>query len=191
MILICRLWLMIANRSLLRVWRFYLRYLKIFISKRCTFPTVHCVKVCFTKWKIASNSDIRLRTTENLAAKHLVDLEHAAQVKATRAISRQRILWTWLKAGSELFDLLEWSALLHGVGLSINTSIPSSLGLYPASYQHAGFNSEQQLVLSTLVRFQRKALKLNEMTDFSLFKKKHITGSDPVFASGYFSQRTA
>ncbi|CSI83286.1 exopolyphosphatase [Vibrio cholerae] len=40
----------------------------------------------------------------------------------------------------------------------------------------AGFNSEQQLVLSNLARFQRKSLKLNELDDFSLFKKKHIIG---------------
>jgi exopolyphosphatase / guanosine-5'-triphosphate,3'-diphosphate pyrophosphatase len=37
-----------------------------------------------------------------------------------------------------------------------------------------GFNTEQQLVLSTLARFQRKALKLNEMDEFNLFKKKQL-----------------
>lgn len=39
-----------------------------------------------------------------------------------------------------------------------------------------GFNSEQQRVLATLARFQRKALKLGEMSEFSLFKKKHLIG---------------
>jgi exopolyphosphatase/guanosine-5'-triphosphate,3'-diphosphate pyrophosphatase len=39
-----------------------------------------------------------------------------------------------------------------------------------------GFNREQQRVLAILVRFQRKALKLHEMEEFSLFKKKHIIG---------------
>ena len=40
----------------------------------------------------------------------------------------------------------------------------------------AGFNREQQQILATLARFQRKALKLNEMESFTLFKKKHILG---------------
>ena len=31
-------------------------------------------------------------------------------------------------------------------------------------------------MLAMLVRFQRKALKLNEMEDFTLYKKKHIVG---------------
>ncbi len=39
-----------------------------------------------------------------------------------------------------------------------------------------GFNQEQQRVIATLVRFQRKALKLHEMEDFTLFKKSHIVG---------------
>jgi exopolyphosphatase/guanosine-5'-triphosphate,3'-diphosphate pyrophosphatase len=39
-----------------------------------------------------------------------------------------------------------------------------------------GFNQEQQRVLAMLVRFQRKALKLHEMEEFTLFKKKQIVG---------------
>lgn len=37
-----------------------------------------------------------------------------------------------------------------------------------------GFNQEQQLVLATLARFQRKALKLHDLPEFALFKTKHI-----------------
>jgi exopolyphosphatase/guanosine-5'-triphosphate,3'-diphosphate pyrophosphatase len=39
-----------------------------------------------------------------------------------------------------------------------------------------GFNSEQQRILATLARYQRKSLKLQELPEFSLFKKKHILG---------------
>ncbi|MFV0447618.1 MAG: exopolyphosphatase [Vibrio sp.] len=123
-------------------------------------------------------SDIRLRTTENLTAKHLVDLEYAAQVKGyARDFLNNVSSELGLKAGSELFELLEWSALLHEVGLSISLQAFHRHSAYILRHTNmAGFNSEQQLVLSTLARFQRKALKLNEMEDFSLFKKKHITG---------------
>ncbi|GAK83974.1 exopolyphosphatase [Vibrio ponticus] len=37
-----------------------------------------------------------------------------------------------------------------------------------------GFNLEQQRLLATLARFQRKSLKLGEMEEFALYKKKHI-----------------
>lgn len=123
-------------------------------------------------------SDIRMRTTENLAAKHFVDLEHAAKVRgqANEFLSQTHEA-LGLKKKSELFSLLEWSALLHEVGLSIS---------YQAFHRHSsyilnhttmpGFNSEQQLVLATLARFQRKSLKLQELPEFTLFKKKHILG---------------
>lgn len=123
-------------------------------------------------------SDIRLRTTENLATKHLVDLEHAAKVKGqAREFLDQVAAELGLKKNNELFDLLEWSALLHEVGLSISLQAFHRHSAYILHHTNMpGFNSEQQLVLSTLARFQRKALKLNEMADFSLFKKKHILG---------------
>ena len=37
-----------------------------------------------------------------------------------------------------------------------------------------GFNREQQLVLATLARFQRKSLKLNEFPEFNLYKESDI-----------------
>ncbi|MGL4381560.1 MAG: exopolyphosphatase [Vibrio sp.] len=123
-------------------------------------------------------SDIRLRTTENLAAKHLVDLEHAAKVKGhAREFLAQVSAELGLAQDSELRDLLEWSALLHEVGLSINLQGFHRHSAYILRHNNmAGFNSEQQLVLSNLARFQRKSLKLSELDDFSLFKKKHLIG---------------
>ncbi|WP_104400521.1 exopolyphosphatase [Vibrio penaeicida] len=121
-------------------------------------------------------SDIRMRTTENLARKHLVDLEHADKVrKQANTFLHQLAPQIGIKKSSELFDLLGWSALLHEVGLSIS---------YQGFHRHSeyilkntnmpGFNQEQQLVLATLARFQRKALKLHELPEFALFKTKHI-----------------
>ncbi|MDV7105337.1 exopolyphosphatase [Vibrio sp. TH_r3] len=121
-------------------------------------------------------SDIRMRTTEYLARKHIVDLQHAERVrKQAKHFLTQTSSVTGIKKTGELASLLGWGALLHEVGLSI-----SYQGLHRhSSYilQHTtmpGFNQEQQLVLATLARFQRKALKLQEMQEFNLFKKKHI-----------------
>ncbi|MDF2155600.1 exopolyphosphatase [Vibrio sp. CAU 1672] len=123
-----------------------------------------------------ARTDIRMRTTENLALKHHVDLEHAARVKGcARELLQQIHVDLGIKKKSELFVLLEWAALLHEVGLSI-----SFRGFHRHScyiLQHStlpGFNSEQQLLLATLARFQRKSLRLNELPEFNLYKKSEV-----------------
>lgn len=121
-------------------------------------------------------SDIRMRTTESLAQKHLVDVDHATKIKTQ---AHEFLLQTHQTLGisqnSQLFDLLEWSALLHEVGLSISLQAFHRHSAYILRHTNMpGFNREQQRVLSTLVRFQRKALKLHEMDTFSLFEKQQI-----------------
>ncbi len=124
------------------------------------------------------HDDIRMRTTENLAIKHLVDLEHAARVKGQAQEFLQQVhKELGIKAKSELFDLLDWSALLHEVGLSISLKAFHRHSGYILRHTNMpGFNLEQQRVLATLTRFQRKALKLSEMEEFTLYKKKHVLG---------------
>ena len=80
-----------------------------------------------------------------------------------------------IKKKSELFDLLEWAALLHEVGLSINLRSFHRHSFYILLHSTLqGFNREQQLVLATLARFQRKALKLQELPDFNLYKQSDV-----------------
>ncbi|PMJ90167.1 exopolyphosphatase [Vibrio sp. 10N.261.55.A7] len=120
--------------------------------------------------------DIRMRTTENLAKKHLVDLVHANNVKQqANAFFLQVRRELGIKKSSPLFSLLEWSALLHEVGLSISLQAFHRHSAYILKHTNMpGFNQEQQQVLATLARFQRKGLKLNEMDDLTLYKRKHI-----------------
>lgn len=74
-----------------------------------------------------------------------------------------------------MLDLLEWSALLHEVGLSISLQGVHRHSAYILRHTNMpGFNTEQQELLSTLVRFHRKALKLNEMPELTLYKRKHV-----------------
>lgn len=123
-------------------------------------------------------SDIRLRTAEALANKHAVDLEHAAKVRGYASEFLEQVAGdVGIKKESELSTLLEWSALLHEVGLNISYQAFHKHSAYILRYTNMpGFNNEQQQVLATLARFQRKTLKLNEMESFSLFKKKQILG---------------
>lgn len=122
--------------------------------------------------------DIRLRTTETLAKKHSVDLEHAARVKGVAKELFDQISehLSLNQKQQQLAELLEWGALLHEVGQSISFQGFHKHSAYILTYTNmAGFNTEQQQVLATLARFHRKALKLQEVPSFSLYKKKQIT----------------
>lgn len=121
-------------------------------------------------------SDIRMRTIENLARKHNVDLVHADKIKAQSTVFfKQLSSHLHIKKNDELVSLLGWGALLHEVGLSI---------CYPGFHRHSayilqytnmpGFNQEQQMVLSTLARFHRKSPKTIDLVEFNLFNKDNI-----------------
>ncbi|KGK20020.1 exopolyphosphatase [Vibrio navarrensis] len=123
-----------------------------------------------------ARSDIRMRTTENLAKKHLVDLEHAARVKGLAVELLEQVHQTLgIKRKSDLFAMLEWAALLHEVGLSISLRGFQRHSAYILQHTNMpGFNSEQQLLLSSLTRYQRKSLKLTELADFHLYDKEQV-----------------
>jgi exopolyphosphatase/guanosine-5'-triphosphate,3'-diphosphate pyrophosphatase len=117
-----------------------------------------------------------MRTTENLARKHNVDLNHAEKVRLQAdSFLKQLNSSLNINKNDELASLLGWGALLHEVGLSISYQGFHRHSSYILQYTNMpGFNQEQQLVVSALVRFQRKSLKISELVDFSLFKKKNI-----------------
>ncbi|MDO6497713.1 exopolyphosphatase [Photobacterium sanguinicancri] len=121
------------------------------------------------------HSDIRTRTADAMAQQYNIDTLQAKRVKQTAETIYSQIEAHPSLAKSELQPLLSWGALLHEVGLSIS---------YPGFHRHSayllrhstmpGFNLEQQTVLATLVRFQRKSLKLEEMPVLSIYKRKHL-----------------
>ncbi|EAS40876.1 exopolyphosphatase [Photobacterium profundum] len=121
------------------------------------------------------HSDIRTRTANAMAKQYNIDIDQANRVQHTAEYFYDQIDTHPGLAKSELSILLSWGALLHEVGLSIS---------YPGFHRHSayllrhstmpGFNLEQQTVLATLVRFQRKALKLEEMPELSIYKRKHL-----------------
>ncbi len=76
---------------------------------------------------------------------------------------------------SELAHLLEWAALLHEVGLSISLRGFHRHSAYILQHTNMpGFNSEQQLLLASLTRYQRKSLKLTELPDFHLYSREQV-----------------
>ncbi|MGQ7804289.1 exopolyphosphatase [Hafnia alvei] len=120
------------------------------------------------------HQDIRSRTARSLAEHYNIDHEQAYRVLSTV----QQLYAQWMAQNSKLIHpqleaLLNWAAMLHEVGLSINHSGMHRHSAYILQNTNLpGFNQEQQLLLATLVRFHRKGVKLDELPRLTLFKKK-------------------
>jgi len=92
------------------------------------------------------HQDIRSRTAQSLANQYNIDREQA-----------------------------KWSAMLHEVGLNINHSGMHRHSAYILQNSDLpGYNQEQQSMMATLVRYHRKAIKLDDLPRFTLFKKKQF-----------------
>lgn len=121
------------------------------------------------------HQDIRQRTAQSLATQYNIDHQQARRVLATTRLLYEQ----WAEANPRLVKkplqaLLEWAALLHETGLGINHTALQRHSAYILQHSNLpGFNQEQQLMLATLVRFHRKAIKTDDIPRFNLFKKKH------------------
>lgn len=119
--------------------------------------------------------DIQQRSAESLATRYDVDVEHAKRVLTTSMIIYQQIKKDWRVCAAELKKLLAWSALLHEVGLQINTrGIQRHSGYILQNIELPGFGQEQQNLLATLVRFHRKKIKVLEIPELTLLAQDQV-----------------
>lgn len=122
------------------------------------------------------HQDIRSRTAQSLANHYAIDSDQSRRVLETT----EKLYLQWLdqnpkQANPQLSALLKWAALLHEVGLTINHSGMQRHSAYILQNSNMpGFNQDQQMLLATLVRYHRKAVKQDEMPRFTLFKKKQF-----------------
>ena len=122
------------------------------------------------------HQDIRSRTAQSLANHYVIDSDQARRVLETT----EQLYLQWQEqnpkqANPQLTALLKWAALLHEVGLTINHSGMQRHSAYILQHSNMpGFNQDQQMLLATLVRFHRKAVKQDEIPRFTLFKKKQV-----------------
>lgn len=120
--------------------------------------------------------NVRKKTAESLSKQYNIDNSHADQVTRTA----KYLLTQWSKQTSITIDpsltsLVYWAAQLHEIGLSINFSSIHKHSSYILQHSNLpGFNEEQQLLLSTLVRYHRKSIDSNHFPYFSIFENKHI-----------------
>ncbi|MFT6989686.1 MAG: exopolyphosphatase/guanosine-5'-triphosphate,3'-diphosphate pyrophosphatase [Paraglaciecola sp.] len=119
--------------------------------------------------------DIRERSAESLATRYDVDVQHAKRVLTTTMALYQHIKKNWGIDSTELKNLLAWSALLHEVGMQINTrGIQRHSGYILQNIELPGFGQEQQNLLATLARFHRKKIKVVEIPEFTILAQEQI-----------------
>ena len=127
------------------------------------------------KWKAVSATGTSAAAPPKAADHYNIDREQAKRVlETTELLYSQWMAQNTKLAHPQLEALLKWAAMLHEVGLSINHSGMHRHSAYILQNSNLhGFNREQQLLLAALVRFHRKAIKLEELPRLNLFKKKH------------------
>jgi exopolyphosphatase/guanosine-5'-triphosphate,3'-diphosphate pyrophosphatase len=118
--------------------------------------------------------DVRQRTAKAFLQRYCIDIEQAHRVRdQALAIFQQTKLNDDIN--EELCDVLLWAAMLHEVGLSVNYSSFHKHSQYLLQHSYMpGFNHEQQRLLATLVRFQRKTIKQEELAKFHLFRESLV-----------------
>ncbi|GAA0855811.1 exopolyphosphatase [Aliiglaciecola litoralis] len=117
-----------------------------------------------------AHHDIRERTAQSLATRYDVDLEHAKRVHNTALYIYDQCRKQWKISGQASRNMLGWAAMLHEIGLQINSRgvqrhsayILQNVDLY-------GFNQEQQALLAILARFHRKKVRLEELPELWQF----------------------
>lgn len=124
---------------------------------------------------IHSSQNVRVRTGKSLATRYDVDTTFAYKVLTTCLYIFDRVKDTWGLNSQQLRHLLGWAALLHEVGLQINSrGIQKHSSYVLQNSELPGFNQEQQLIISRLVRFHRKKIRKEELLNEIIIDKAHF-----------------
>ena len=112
--------------------------------------------------------DLRVRTIVALGQHYNIDTAHADNVFDTIKHLFSQCKKPWGLKQRDLLQL-QWAAQLHEVGLSINSSgIQKHSAYIVMNTPLPGFTQQQQSVLSALIRFHRKKIKLPELDTFNI-----------------------
>ncbi|WP_394221722.1 exopolyphosphatase [Alteromonas gracilis] len=121
------------------------------------------------------HADIRGRTASSLATRYDVDTSQATMVLNTTLSLFNDTEKAWKLKGRDFKSMLGWAALLHEVGMQINSrGIQKHSAYILANVDMPGFTQEQQLLLATLVRCHRKKIRTNEIPAFNLFDEQSV-----------------
>ncbi|AXV66522.1 exopolyphosphatase [Pseudoalteromonas lipolytica] len=110
-----------------------------------------------------AHKDIRTNTIHNLSDRNTIDKEHANRVSSTAEWLFEHVKTPWQLSHPDFLNLLNWAAQLHEIGLGINSSGLHKHSAYiVANSQLPGFTQQQQTLLSCMIRFYRKKIRLDQ-----------------------------
>ena len=111
--------------------------------------------------------DIRERTAQSLVTRYVVDQEQAQRVRQTTLSLYEQVKDDWELGDENLRNMLLRAALLHEVGIQINSrNVQKHSEYILKNVEMPGFNLEEQALLATLVRFQRKKIRKTDFREF-------------------------
>ena len=123
-----------------------------------------------------SSQNVRVRTAQSLATRYDVDTTFAHKVLTSCMYIFDKVKDEWALHDAQDRHLLGWAALLHEVGLQINSrGIQKHSSYVLLNSEMPGFNQEQQQVIASMVRFHRKKIRKDEyLLDCTITHQKLI-----------------
>ena len=119
--------------------------------------------------------DVRQRTAESMATRYDVDTAQARRVLQTTKQLYDAVAQDWQINSPEHQNILGWAALLHEVGLQINSrGVQRHSAYILRNADLPGFNQEQQAMLATLVACHRKKVNGQEIPTFEQFTRTEV-----------------
>ena len=104
--------------------------------------------------------DVRDRTIGWFQRRHNVDTNQSARVMRLAVALWDQVKTSWALDTASARQLLEWSAALHEVGLSISyTGYHKHSAYVVANADMAGFSTSTQTLLSAIIRAHRRRMK--------------------------------
>ncbi|MFC3120981.1 Ppx/GppA phosphatase family protein [Agaribacter flavus] len=114
-----------------------------------------------------ATQNICLRTAQSMAKRYSVDTAYAHNVLQTCMHIYASLRSEWQLDHPNNRFILGWASLLHEVGLQINSKgIQKHSAYILQQSEMPGFHQEQQQLISTLVRFHRKRIRVKEIPEF-------------------------
>ncbi|MEX2525750.1 MAG: exopolyphosphatase [Gammaproteobacteria bacterium] len=120
--------------------------------------------------------DIRDSTVDETAKRYHVDTEQAERVRTTATDLFRAVRTSWKLDEQVDGKLLEWSARLHEIGLSIAHSQYHRHGAYLLTHSDLpGFSRPEQYILAVLVRAHRRKFPLQELESLPAEDRERVT----------------
>jgi len=111
------------------------------------------------------HQDARERTVRAMQARYNTDLAQATRVAKTALALFEKVRSTWIPDQALAGGMLEWSAMLHEIGLDISHDGYQRHGAYiAANADMPGFPQSQQKILAYLIAGQRRSIDSGDRT---------------------------